>query len=95
MTSPPGPANVAGDPYRPLYLVIDRATSSAWCGDELLPLGVLLIVLGLLRIVPTVVGGMPYDVELAVAIVMLGAGAVIALGLRRRAVRWRTRGVWR
>jgi hypothetical protein len=83
------PEQVTGTPYRPLYQVVDRAAPATSADGELRPFGVLLIVLGLLRILPTVVAGMPCDVELAVAVVMLGVGWFFALGIRRRSLRWR------
>jgi hypothetical protein len=85
--SPRGHAT--GTPYRPLYQVVDRGASVSSAGGELRPFGVLLIVLGLLRILPTVVAGLPCDVELAVAVVMLGVGCFLALGIRRRSLRRR------
>jgi hypothetical protein len=71
---------LAASPYRPLYQVGDRATASTSAADELRGLGFMLIVLGSLRVLPTVVVGLTYDIELVAAAVMLGVGCFVALG---------------
>lgn len=70
------------EPYRPLYALNEPPVASE--PSELRGLAFLLIVLGLLRVTPAIVAFEPMTRELAVAVIMLVAGILIATDLPRR-----------